>query len=271
MTADMRASVSIITPCFNAMRDIERCVAGTARELSALADAEHLVVDGGSTDGTAERLAALAREHAHLRFVSEPDRGQSDALNKGLRLARGTWLGILNADDFYEPGTLSRVARLMQSTAADLLVGNCRVLGENDQTQFLARPRNVAFRMLLTRPSDGEAFPINPSSYFYRRSLHGEAGEYDVDDHYTMDLDFLLAAMKKARIAWHDEVWGNFRLIPGCKTFDDMALGNTPARVAAVCAKHRAKLNTLENLALRHPVLWSLYQRAENTFRRIPR
>ena len=83
---------------------------------------EHIVIDASSTDGTLEIL----RRYPHLRWISEPDRGQSDAINKGFLLAKGDLVGWLNADDYYLPDALKAIARAAQShPEADVIYGDC--------------------------------------------------------------------------------------------------------------------------------------------------
>jgi glycosyltransferase involved in cell wall biosynthesis len=93
--------LSVITPVYNSERFIESCVRSVVEQNCP--DVEHLIIDGGSTDRTMEIVKSYADLHPHIRWLSEKDKGQSDAMNKGLRLARGSLIGFLNADDFYEP------------------------------------------------------------------------------------------------------------------------------------------------------------------------
>ena len=96
--------VSVITPCYNGGAFLPRCCASVADQGEALA--EHIVADGGSTDGTVEWL----KRQRNLRWVSEKDRGMYDAINKGFRMAGGDIVAHLNCDEQYLPGTLAAVA-----------------------------------------------------------------------------------------------------------------------------------------------------------------
>src|SRR4051794_26884301 len=92
-------------------------------------DIEHVVIDGGSTDGTVELLEAEAAA-GRLRFISEADDGLSDAFNKGVAMATGDLIGWLNADDVYEPGALAAVAAAAEaSPEAEWIVGRCGIVG----------------------------------------------------------------------------------------------------------------------------------------------
>jgi len=97
-------SFTIVTPCLNGAATLREAL-DSVREQAYPAEIEHVVVDGGSTDGTLEILEEQqqAAGEARLRYLSEPDRGLSDAVNKGIRMARGDVIGWLNADDVYQP------------------------------------------------------------------------------------------------------------------------------------------------------------------------
>ncbi len=111
--------ISIITPCFNAVRHLRDAIESVAGQRGVRV--EHIVVDAGSKDGTLEILSQFPA----VRWISEPDRGQSDAFNKGLALARGPLIGWLNADDVYaNPGALARVVQCFREQPAAVLVGN---------------------------------------------------------------------------------------------------------------------------------------------------
>ena len=89
--------ISILTPSFNSAQYIERAIKSVMDQ--NYDDWEHIVVDGGSNDGTVEIL----KKYTHIKWISEPDRGQSDAMNKAFAMSRGDIIGYLNADDTYEP------------------------------------------------------------------------------------------------------------------------------------------------------------------------
>ena len=103
----MRPTFSIVTVCRNAEQSIRKTVESVQHQVGVEGETEHIVIDGVSTDGTLRTLAGFP----HLRVVSEPDAGIYDAMNKGVGLARGDYVGILNADDWYEPDALQAVAR----------------------------------------------------------------------------------------------------------------------------------------------------------------
>ena len=229
--------ISVITPTLNSERFIRRCVENVAAQGACVL--EHLVVDGGSTDGTLRLVEELQAAHPALRLIRGPDRGQSDAMNKGTAAARGQVIGILNVDDAYEPTACAEaLAQLETMRHPGMVVGDCRVVGELGEHRFWNRPTNLRLEALLLGWTYAQ-FPCNPSAYFYHRAVHDLAGGYDVDDHFSMDFDFILNCAHRVQMRYVPRHWGNFRLAPGCKTFDD---DRGKQRVAALIAKHRARL-----------------------------
>ena len=214
--------LSIITPVFNGERFLAACLENFLSQ--DCPEAELIVMDGGSTDRSPEIIRAYAQAHPQIRWLSEKDRGQSDAMNKGVALARGEYVSFLNADDFYEPGTLRRIVALLQDAApADrpaFLLGNCRIVDDAGKTLGVNRPGPITHRDLLLGLSKTE-FPVNPTAYFYARSLHDRVGPYQVDEHQHMDLEFLLRLTRVTSPRYHDEIWGNFRLYEGTKSHQD--------------------------------------------------
>jgi glycosyltransferase involved in cell wall biosynthesis len=229
--------ISVITPVHNKEKYILQCLKNVKAQNCE--DMEHIVIDGLSSDRTVEIIKGYAGKNPHLRWVSEPDLGQSDAMNKGIRMARGTVLGILNADDFYEPGVLCRVAKLFESfPEPSFVAANCKVLGESDKLLYINKPKNLRLKDLL-QGFKLNPHPINPSAYFYHTSLHQAIGFYEVGDHQSMDLEFIFRAVQRANIHYRDEIWGNYRYIPGTKTFEAMKTGKLKELERALFERYR--------------------------------
>lgn len=248
--------LSVLTPVLNGERFIEACVRSVAAQ--NYPEMEHIVIDGASTDRTPAIVQNLTREFPQLRLISEPDRGQSDALNKGIRAARGDYIGILNVDDFYEPGTLLRVGQLIASLRGPhFLVGNCNILGEDDLLLSINKPSILKIEKLLARRETCPV-PVNPAAYFYPPSLHEKIGYYDIDDHYAMDLQFVLSAVQHIKVLYVDETWGNFRFIEGAKTFEDRKRGTDRERVRRIYHEVFSRLPLHKKI--RVAAIWSLYK-----------
>jgi glycosyltransferase involved in cell wall biosynthesis len=232
--------VSVITPTFNGVGFIDACVSNVVEQGSEVL--EHIIVDGGSTDGTIERVQALQRDNKFLRLIRGPDQGQSDAMNKGTQAARGAYIGILNVDDAYRAGAVGAAARKLESLpGAAVVVGDCRVIDETGKLNFWNRPNNLRPQALLLGWQYAQ-FPCNPSAYFYHREVHDLVGGYDVGDHFAMDFDFIIKCARKVPMKYVPEHWGDFRLAPGCKTYQDE---RGPQRVAAIIAQNMADLGPI--------------------------
>ena len=104
---------SIITPCYNSEKYLEECIKSIMSQ--KYKDFEHIIVDGGSTDGTLDILKKYERLY-NMRWISEKDDGMYDAINKGMRMANGDVLSWINSDDVYHPWTLFSVNKIMSLT-----------------------------------------------------------------------------------------------------------------------------------------------------------
>ena len=218
---DARPSLSIITPVYNGETFILACVECVVAQNCA--GIEHIVVDGGSTDRTVEILSEKAKAHPHLRWISEPDRGQSDAMNKGIAMARAEYIGILNVDDFYEPGALSRIVQIIKNLSEPrFIVGVCNMLTSGDKLLSVNRPSVLKFENIVV-DDEKWPFPYNPAAYFYPKAVHDIVGPYILED--FQDFAFILAAVQAIEPLYIDVVLGNYRHIPGTKTFNSLKDG----------------------------------------------
>jgi len=142
--------LSIITPVFNGIHYIDDCIKNVI--LQQCPFLEHIIIDGGSTDGTMDVIKRFAEKHDHIRWVSEKDKGQSDAINKGTDMAEGDIIGILNADDFYEPNVLNKIIKYFNSIVSPaIIVGKCNVLNDHDQLLFVSAPSQIGLNRLLKK------------------------------------------------------------------------------------------------------------------------
>jgi glycosyltransferase involved in cell wall biosynthesis len=199
---------TIVTPSLNQGRFIERTIESILAQRGDF-DLEYLVEDGGSND---ETLAILRRYEGRLRYASEPDHGQSDAINKGFRKATGDVLAWLNADDAYAPGALATVASTLRATGARWCFGQCRIVDERDREVRRAiswyknrLSRRYSWRRLLTKD-----FIPQPATFF-RRDLIDEVGRLDPAKHYAMDYDLWLRFARVAQPVFIPEDLASFR------------------------------------------------------------
>lgn len=181
--------ISIITPCYNAAEHIRQTIESVLSQEGVTV--EHIVVDGGSTDGTVEIL----KSYSHLNWISEKDEGQSDAFNKGLRKATAPLIGWLNADDFYEPGALKQVVDCFHAQPETAII-NADLVRVDERDNILehcpARSSKFGLRHFWLR-----WYNLNHPSTFYRREVFEQIGEIDTSLQYAMDYDFYLRASQK--------------------------------------------------------------------------
>lgn len=204
----------MVTPTLNQAPFLEH----TLRSVRAQTypNVEHIVVDGGSTDGTLDILRREGEGHgegqgAALRWVTEPDRGMYDAVNKGMALARGDVLAYLNSDDAYLPWAIEAVMKVFESRPrVDLVFGDGIKVDEETGVQ----------RLRLFPPFDRVSLAYYESimqpAVFWRRGLFDRIGGFDEQMRFVADLDYWLrAAAAGARIAHVDEVLAVERIHAG--------------------------------------------------------
>ena len=232
--------ISVITPVYNGERFIESCIKVVIEQ--AFLNVEHIIIDGSSTDRTVEIIKQYADNYPHIRWISEKDKGQSDAMNKGIAMANGEITAILNVDDFYEPNVLNRVSETFKGLPLpSLLVANCNVWSDGDVLTFVNKPAKLKLSDLLLGFSVNQ-FPLNPSAYFYHTYLHEKVGLYKVDEHYVMDVDFLFRAIQVATVKYVNETWGNYRKIEGSKTVRDSINGQGYRRLECLRKNYQKDL-----------------------------
>lgn len=217
--------LSIITPVFNNVEYIEKCILNVLSQ--DCTEIEHVIMDGESTDGTVAIIEKYAQQYSHIHWVSEKDKGQSDAMNKGILLAKGHFISFLNVDDFYSPGTLVDVNQILkQDSKLSFIVGNCDVLKANGELFYVNQPKKLNSWNILS----GYYFPVNPSAYFYRKDLHSKIGMYNTENHYNMDIEFLIESSLATKLTYFPKNWGNFRLLENTKTVNDQEAGLSEKR-----------------------------------------
>lgn len=179
--------ISIITPCLNRADFIADAVESVVAQ--GYSHVEHIVVDGGSTDGTLEVLA----RYPHLSVVSEPDAGLYDAINKGIRLATGEVIGHLNSDDLYSEGALAAVADAFQEKpAARTVAGGADLLTRGPDGEWRcarAYPWERYAPLSLREITVG--IPVINARFFHRE-VYERVGLYDTRYPVASDRDFLL-------------------------------------------------------------------------------
>ncbi|MBE9063608.1 glycosyltransferase family 2 protein [cf. Phormidesmis sp. LEGE 11477] len=246
--SEIPIQLSVITAVYNSRLFIGECIENVISQYCK--SVEHIIVDGGSTDGTVKIIQRYANQYNHIHWISEPDEGQSDAINKGLGLARGQIVGLLNADDYYEPHALNSAIFYFQTLPQpSLLVGNCNVWDDKGLKLSVNRPTKLQLEDLLLG-FHVNPFPINPSAYFYHASLHNLIGPYDIKEHYVLDVDFLFRAVRVANVAYLDKILGNYHMLENTKTVESIKSGQSPLRVERVIKQYRRDFPLWKRLEL---------------------
>lgn len=205
-----RPLISVVTPSFNQGRFIGRTIESVLGQ--DYPNIEHWVIDGGSTD---ETLEVLRRYEGDPRFhwLSERDRGQADAVNKGWRRCRGALLGWLNSDDTYLPGALARLAgALAADPTAEVAYGDAVMVTEDDEV----------IRPITGRPLDLEAlfcrnYISQPAALQRRRAVECY-GPLSLHRPFALDYEFYLKAALGGRIVYVPGLCATYRVHTASKT-----------------------------------------------------
>ena len=214
--------VSIVTPSLNQGRFIEDTIRSVLGQ--DYPRIEYVVVDGGSTDGT---LAILGRFDGALRFVSEPDRGQGAAINKGFGLVSGEILGWLNSDDLYEPAAVTAAVEYLRGHPAEAMV-------YGDATHVDAEGREIG-PCSYVEPADVDRlvhevdYIVQPAAFF-RRSAFEAVGGLDESLQWALDYDLFIRIARRFPFAYLPRKLARYRLTGENKTtlgrfdrFDELA------------------------------------------------
>ena len=173
-----KIKISIVTPSFNQGRYIQDAIESILNQKHQ--NFEHIIIDACSTDNTIEIL----KKYPHLKWISEPDEGQSDALNKGFKQAEGDIIGWLNADDYYEVDCFKHIINEFLSTDTDAVYANYRFVDKNNkETRKLITQNPVKWISLF--------YCFIPSTtFFFRKNIYKSGVKIDKKFHISMDKEF---------------------------------------------------------------------------------
>ncbi len=203
--------ITIVTPSFNQAEFLERTIRSVLDQ--GYPNLEYIIVDGGSTDGSVEIIRKYADRLAY--WVSEPDRGQSHAINKGLQRATGEWVGWQNSDDVYFPGTFAQLAKAARRwPRAGLIIGDMQLIDEQDKLIRDLRYVRPTYASLLA-----EGMVLANQAAFWRCGLHERIGWLDEALHYGFDYEWFLRVLQTGDHARHvPRFWGALRYHDATKT-----------------------------------------------------
>jgi glycosyltransferase involved in cell wall biosynthesis len=205
--------LSVVTPVFNAGEYLARCLDSVA---SLELDHEHVVVDGGSTDGTVSLLRS--RDDPALRWVSEPDRGQTHAVNKGLAMASGEMIMWVNGDDeVVTEGVAAAVAYLQRNPAVQVVYGGLDFMDADGHVRREYRPAGWSWHRYLLL---GDYVPT--PTFVFRADRFREVGPLDERWVDAADYDFYLRLTHGARVERMPQAHVRFRWHATSKSATDV-------------------------------------------------
>jgi len=201
---------SIVTPSMNQAQFLE----GTIRSVlgQQYPNVEHIIIDGGSTDATLDIL----KKYPHLRWVSEPDRGQSHALNKGFKMATGEIIGWLNADDTYCPNTFTLVASAFERPGVMVVYGDGNEIDEQGRIQRVRKSRGISSDSFIKYWK--WKYEYTQPALFFRKRVFDVVGFLDERLYYVMDHEFFLRLSLQYELQYIPAVLASFRLHGTSKT-----------------------------------------------------
>lgn len=211
-----RPLVSIVTPSYNQGAFIRETIESVHTQ--DYPRIEHIVVDGGSTDNS---LEIIKEYEDKLTWISEKDSGQSDAINKGYRMATGDIMAWLNSDDTYLDGAINKAVTFLEKNPDVMMVyGKGYTIDEHSKITGECHTEPFSMKRL-------ESFNfIYQPSVFIRREVFEEIGFLDESLHYSMDLDLWIRVAKKFKIAYLPEFLSTYRLHAESKTMSQAVVFN---------------------------------------------
>jgi glycosyltransferase involved in cell wall biosynthesis len=202
--------VSIITPSFNQARFLEATIQSVLGQ--DYPRIEYIIVDGGSTDGSKDIIKKYESKLAW--WVSEIDKGQTDAINKGFERAKGDILAWLNSDDTYEPKAVGAAVKyLLAHPQVGMVYADANFINEDGRVIGKFNSAQTDYRLLR----QGYVH-IPQQTMFFRASLWKEVGPLDPSFYFAMDYDLWTRIARRAPLAYVPQTWANFRLHTSGKT-----------------------------------------------------
>jgi len=179
--------VSIVTVTFNRVKYLEETILSVKNQ--DYPNLEHIIIDGGSTDGTVELLKRYEREY-NMKWISKKDKGITDALNKGFKMARGEILCWIDSDDIYLPGAIKEVMSLFKKyPKIDLVFGDIIIIDNKGQKIDYIKYTDFDFNAWVY-----EGGGMNPAASFWRKSLYEKVGGLNEKYMWSPDIYFFTQA-----------------------------------------------------------------------------
>ncbi len=204
----MQKIISIITPAFNSINTLEECILSVKNQGNFI---EHIVIDGGSKDGTVELLKKYEKSY-NLIWISEKDKGITDAMNKGFAMAHGEIFSWLDADNYFQAGIINEVAEIFKkNNDIDVVYGNINLIDSRENLQGVYKPpSDISFKKALIKNSGG--VPAQPG-VFFKKELYLKTGGFDLEYRVAGDIEFWMKALKEnPKLYYYNQIIGSYRL-----------------------------------------------------------
>ena len=245
--------ITLVTPSFNQAQFIERTIESVLSQQGDF-ELDYRIIDGGSTDGTVE---ILKRYGNRIRWTSERDKGQVDAINKGLRDATGDIVGWLNSDDVLLPGALARVADAFRANQhAEWLHGRCVIIDEEDREvrRWISeykhyRARRHTLQRLLTENY------VSQMTVFWRRSAHDAIGYLSDAFKYAFDYDLWVRLAQRSAPLYLEEPVACFRWYATSKSGEGFVVQMTETADIGIAAEGGSRLHALQARLKAHAII----------------
>ena len=194
--------VSVLTPCYNSAKTIEKTL--ECIEKQTYQNIQYIIVDGGSTDGTLELIEQhRSRLPEQFTLISEKDQGIYDAMNKGIGLAKGQLVGIVNSDDWYEEDTIEQVVKNYQGNAYEVVYGMQRTYLNGKEKATFIYHHDFLPEQMITHPT-----------CFVTKNAYKELGAFDLKYRSAADYDLMLRFYESKRVVFTPiyQILSNFQL-----------------------------------------------------------
>lgn len=239
--------ISIVTPSYNQGKYIENAIQSILNQ--GTVDVEHIIMDGGSTDQTVEVL----KRYPHLIWKSEKDRGQTHALNKGMKLCTGEIVGWINSDDFYERDIFATVLEAFSDPSIQWVIGKQPLYFDETGSIKPDTTPGITYERLLNNPDILRQAPA-----FFRKSFLDKFLPLDESLHMTMDLDLWLRMSKVASPKMFSNTFAYFRIQKDQKTNGELT-GKQLQEMLVLFRREKATILQMARLTIRKIVCLSKY------------
>lgn len=190
--------LSIITVVYNGEKYLEQTIKSVINQ--NISNLEYIIIDGGSSDGTIDIIKRYSDSISY--WVSEPDSGIYDAINKGIKVSSGKYIGIINSDDWYEQNALSQLAKKFDSEESDIICGLLRLWDDNKVMGIQGNTSDFLVHGMISHPT-----------CFVKKSVYDEIGVFNTKYKIAGDYDFMMRCLKKgSSFSFQEFVIANFRL-----------------------------------------------------------